>query len=436
MHRQHWFALAWLGLAATVLSAGADDRANPSREAVELRARKGLPNFFAKARGTNPVTVAYFGGSITAADGWRPQSLGWLRTRYSTARFNEVNAAIGGTGSDLGVFRLQRDVLSRKPDLVFVEFAVNDGGAAPAQIYRCMEGIVRQIWNADPATDICFVYTLHEGMTNDLAAGRFPRSASAMEHIADHYGIPSIHLALEAARRIRLGEWIFSAPKPEVPADAAKGTLARKAFASDGCHPFAETGHRLYTEAIARDFEQMESLGQAAPHALGEPFTPDNHEHARMILLDQSFLSGGWGKLDPATNSLARNFSQRLPSLWQAGEAGATLTFSFHGKWACVYDLLGPDGGELEVAVDDRPPVTARRFDAYCTYHRLGMLTLLFEPAPGDHRVTVRLTDKSFDKAAILRRNGNTMDKPERFAPLRWQAGAILLDGELKPGKP
>ena len=130
------------------------------------------------------------------------------------------------------------------------------------------------------------------------------------------------------------------------------------------------------------------------------------------------------------------NFSQRLPGLWQAGEAGATLTFSFHGKWACVYDLLGPDGGELEVAVDDRPPVTARRFDAYCTYHRLGMLAVFFEPAPGDHRVTVKLTDKSFDKAAILRRNGNTMDKPERFAPLRWQAGALLLDGELRAVKP
>ena len=237
---------------------------------MELRARDGLPNFFAKAKAGGKLTVAYFGGSITAANGWRPQTTAWLRQRYPKAKFTEVDAAIGGTGSDLGVFRLGHDVLDHHPDLVFVEFAVNDGGAPPEQIYRCMEGIVRQIRRADPATDICFVYTMHDGMLKDLAAGRLPRSASAMEYIADHYGIPSIHLAQEPARRINAGEWVFTAPKPEVPADPAKGIPARTAFAPDSCHPFAETGHKLYTEAIARSFEAMESLGQAGPRSLPE----------------------------------------------------------------------------------------------------------------------------------------------------------------------
>lgn len=136
-----------------------DDREHPSRSAVELRARDGLPNFFAKVQAGGRVTVAYFGGSITAANGWRPQTTAWLRQHYPKADFTEVNAAIGGTGSDLGVFRLEHDVLAHRPDLVFIEFAVNDGGAPPEQIYRCMEGIVRQVRCADPATDICFVYT-------------------------------------------------------------------------------------------------------------------------------------------------------------------------------------------------------------------------------------------------------------------------------------
>ena len=332
MHRR-WRLLFLLSVTGAGLSL-ADDGATPARETVELRAREGLPNFFRKTRGTNLIRVAYFGGSITAADGWRPQSLAWLRARYPAAQFAEVNAAIGGTGSDLGVFRLQRDVLVHRPDLVFVEFAVNDGGAPPAQIHRCMEGIVRQVWKADPATDVCFVYTLHEGMTNDLAAGRLPRSAGAMEQVADHYGIPSIHLALEAARRVRVGEWVFTAPTPEAPADPAKGLPARPAFAPDGCHPFAETGHRLYTEAITRSFEKMENPGRPAPHALGQPFTPDNHENAKMIALDRRFLAGNWEKLEPADSSLARGFANRLPALWQADRAGASLRFSFRGRWA------------------------------------------------------------------------------------------------------
>jgi alpha-L-fucosidase len=408
------------------------DRANPSRSAVELRARQGLANFFAKAASGGKVTVAYFGGSITAANGWRPQTTAWLQGRYPKAEFVEINAAIGGTGSDLGVYRLGRDVLEHRPDLVFVEFAVNDGGAAPQQIYRCMEGIVRQICKADPATEICFVYTMHDGMLKDLAAGRLPRSASAMEFIADHYGIPSIHLAQEPARRINAGQWVFTSPKPEAPADAAKGLSARPAFAPDSCHPFAETGHKLYTEAIARSFESMEGLGTAGPRSLPSPFTADNHEGARLIPLTEAMLGDGWQKLDRESDSIARSFSSRLPVLWRAENPGTSVTFAFHGCAAAVYDLLGPDGGELEVVVDGQPARAVKRFDAYCTYHRLGTTTILSEKEARDHTVTIRLTDKGFDKAQILSRNGNKIDDPNRYAPLRWYAGALLIDGELK----
>jgi lysophospholipase L1-like esterase len=416
---------------ATLVQPDLDDRTHPSRSAVELRARDGLANFFAKARAGGKVTVAYFGGSITAANGWRPQTTAWLQQRYPKAQFMEVNAAIGGTGSDLGVFRLEQDVLAHRPDLVFVEFAVNDGGAPPEQIYRCMEGIVRQIRRADPATDICFVYTMHDGMLSDLAAGRLPRSASAMELIADHYGIPSIHLAQEAARRILAGEWVFTSPKPEVPADPAKGIPARPAFAPDSCHPFAETGHRLYTEAISRSFEAMESIGQPGPHTLPSPFVPDNHEAAKLIPLTAAMLGEGWQALDLQNDPIAKRFANRLPVLWRSDKPGATLTFTFHGRSAAIYDLLGPDGGELEVCVDDRPAKLVRRFDAYCTYHRLGTTPVLSETQSGDHTVTVRLTGNTFDKAEILSRNKNKIDDPARYAALRWYAAALLIDGEL-----
>ncbi len=415
-----------------IVRASVDDREHPSRSAMELRARDGLPNFFAKAKAGKPLTVAYFGGSITAANGWRPQTTAWLQQHYPKAKVTEINAAIGGTGSDLGVFRLGHDVLEHRPDLVFVEFAVNDGGAAPAQIHRCMEGIVRQIRRADPATAICFVYTMHSGMLGDLAAGRLPRSAAAMEYLADHYGIPSIHLAQEPARRINAGEWVFTAPKPEVPADPAKGLPARTAFAPDSCHPFAETGHRLYTEAIRRSFEAMENLGKPGPRPLPASFTVENHENAKLIPLTATMLGDGWQTLDLQSDPIAERFANRLPVLWRAEKAGTTLTFSFHGRSAAVYDLLGPDGGELEVLVDHRPAKLVRRFDAYCTYHRLGTTGLVSETQVGDHTVTVRLTGNTFDKAQILSRNQNKIDDPARYVPLRWYAGALLIDGDLK----
>ena len=45
------------------------------KTAAELRVRDGLPNVFAKLTAGGPVRIAYLGGSITAANGWRPKSL-------------------------------------------------------------------------------------------------------------------------------------------------------------------------------------------------------------------------------------------------------------------------------------------------------------------------------------------------------------------------
>ena len=182
-----------VGLTSMVFGDEPEYRAMPARL---VNARDGLSNVLAKLEKGGSVRLAYLGGSITAAAGWRVQTREWFVARFPNAQVEEIHAAIGGTGSDLGVFRLQNDALQHDPDLLFVEFAVNDGAAPPKRIWQAMEGIVRQTWAADPATDICFVYTYRVGYEKNLAQGRCPRAASAMEMLANHYGIPSINVAL------------------------------------------------------------------------------------------------------------------------------------------------------------------------------------------------------------------------------------------------
>ncbi|HEY8955031.1 SGNH/GDSL hydrolase family protein, partial [Chitinophaga sp.] len=181
----------------------------------ECRIRQGLPNFFAKLGSGAPLTIAYFGGSITAASGgWRDQSVKWFQQQYPQAQIKQVNAGVGGTGSDLGVFRLRRDVLSQQPDLVFVEFAVNDGGP---YVHQTMEGIVRQIWKANPATDICFVYTVAGNMLPVLQQGQLWPTMLAMEHIAQHYGIPSVQLGMQVLALLKEGKLVFQGKQDQYP---------------------------------------------------------------------------------------------------------------------------------------------------------------------------------------------------------------------------
>jgi lysophospholipase L1-like esterase len=405
----------------------------PLREAMECHPRSGLPNVREKIEAGKSLKIAYLGGSITAAPGWRVQSLEWFQKEYPGAKFSEIAAAIGGTGSDLGVFRLHNDVLRHQPDLLFVEFAVNDGGASPEQIRKSMEGIVRQTWKAAPNIDICFVYTLSEPVLPQLRSGKMQRSASVMEEIADHYGIPSIHFGVNVIAMEAAGELIFTAPKPENLASAKP-----LVFSTDGVHPHVETGHVLYTQAIARSWPAMvaASTGEQT-HALKEPLQADNWELACQIPITAAMLRGDWVQLPP-DHTLAKRYQSNMPQLFQAKSAGAALEFTFEGTTAAVFDLLGPDGGQLTVELDDQKPVTRNRIDAYCTYHRMSKLALATELPSGIHKVRITLTAEPIDKREILfeRNRGDFDANPKKYADLTWYAGSLLVIGKLHQDAP
>ncbi len=412
------------------LSLGALGAELPLVPAVECHPRGGLPNVLAKLQAGEEVRIGYLGGSITAQAGWRPKTLGWFREKFSQAKVSEINAAIGGTGSDLGVFRLEHDILVHEPDLLFVEFAVNDGGASPEQIYRCMEGIVRQTWKDDPATDICFVYTLAGNMLQTLQEGSFPRSASAMEKIAEHYGIPSIHMGLQVARLEKEGQLVFKGPKPKT--EQEKAELGDKIlFSPDAVHPYTDTGHQLYLEAVVRSMAKIRGRGIPVPHLLSDPFVADNWEKAKMIPLSRARLSEGWKKLNPETDNMAKRFGNRLPEVWQADKPGEAIKFHMRGSVVRIYDLVGPNCGQITVQIDDKPASVRPRFDAYCTYHRLSCLTVGMGMEPVEHQITLTIHPDQPDKAKILSRRNQTIDDPKRFDGTTWYAGAILILGDF-----
>ncbi len=423
--------LALITLAAVARGAGADF---PLVPAQECRPRQGWPNFLARAATPGAaLKIAYFGGSITAQPGWRPKSLAFFQSTFPNAKFSEINAAIGGTGSDLGVHRVQADVIAHRPDLVLIEFAVNDGGAAPEQILRCLEGIVRQIRRALPACDLGFVYTLTEALAPAMLEGRFQRSASVMERLADHYGLPTIHLAMEVARLAREDRLVWRAPLPKT--DAERQALGDKfVFAPDAVHPHPETGHELYLQAIVRSLPAIQAAsGRPGPRDLPAPHTAANYERARLVPLSAARPGPGFAALDSKEDPLARRFASRLPALHRATAAGAKLTFRFRGTRCAIYDVIGPDSGRVRVTLDDRPPEIRTRFDAYCTYHRLSSFLIGSDLPDGEHTVTLELLPDRPDKAKILAQRKQVIDDPARYEPLVFAPGAILLVGELVP---
>jgi hypothetical protein len=92
-----------------------------------------LSRVFAKAERGEKLVVGVIGGSITqGAKATKPEKrypnvmAQWWRDQYPKTEVTLVNAGIGATGSNYGALRVQRDLLSKNPDFVIVEYSCND----------------------------------------------------------------------------------------------------------------------------------------------------------------------------------------------------------------------------------------------------------------------------------------------------------------------
>lgn len=424
----------------------ADSGETELRDSVPFTVRGGLPNFAAKLKAKEPITIAYFGGSITEQSGWRIQSADLLRKLYPANKLTAVNAAIGGTGSHPGVFRLAHDVLEFRPDLVLIEFSVNDTRTKPQNIRKAMEGIIRQIRKKLPECDICFMYTVTEGSNlKTYQSGKFPLPASIMEEIAEFYDLPSINLAYDVAKLEKDGKLIMAADNQgaarvsgnglDTPANVPRTADGKIVFSRDGVHPYPDTGHVIYTNAFEKALPPLLAAGKPGAHQLPSPLIAGNWENTTVLPLDAPGikLSGSIAEL-PADNPLSRKFSQRLPRIWKL-EPDASIEFKFKGSKAMFYNLRGPDAGILEVTLDGISREICQ-FDGYSTYQRLSFCEIGDDLIPDAvHTVKITAVGKPFDKRTILfERNRADFDRNNaKYASFINHIGAIFLVGELVP---
>lgn len=192
-----------------------------------------------KAKSGEEVTIAYLGGSITEGASAQPQRT-HCYAALSAKEFAEtympdpkklhyVNAGISGTPSLLGVTRLQKDVLSRNPDIVFVEFAVNDSSD---NIHRmAYESLVINLLKAECQPAVILIFTVGDNGYSQEAH---------MKQIGRHYelGMISVRGAINTPLLRKQITW----------AD----------YGADSVHP-NNRGHRLIADMIAYYYQQAES---------------------------------------------------------------------------------------------------------------------------------------------------------------------------------
>ena len=260
-----------------------------------------------KARAGEDITIAYIGGSITEGPDVKPAE------RYVTLSYHEfedtycaggsvtcVNAGLSGTPSNLGCIRLQRDVLDHTPDIVFVEFAVNDSQDIMQKQY--FESMLRTILlePQEPAVILIFNRT-QDGYTCQSVMGLTGR----------HYDLPMISVTNAITEELD------------------SGRMTWRDYSDDTVHPNPD-GHRMTADFIANLFrlaDEAERTEYTVPESahIKAPFM-----NAVMITPDMDDF-GAVENLELGAFCFLRGGRTGFPYQWR-GEGEEPLTFTVTGN--------------------------------------------------------------------------------------------------------
>ncbi|MBR4116725.1 MAG: fibronectin type III domain-containing protein [Clostridia bacterium] len=267
-----------------------DPATNNYSEYINKRGNN-LKNTYLKLKNKEDINVVYFGGSVTGgsganapdADSWRAKVGNWLTENFPISSINNMNFAIGGTGTLLGAYRVEEEVLPTQPDLVFVEFAINDryNGATTEQAKTRFETIVRKIRAAYPDCDIVTLLVTDNSTFNDDLNDALFTQAQAHEDISIAYGIPSIYIGR-----------------------ALSDTVADKAnwgnYYADSVHP-NEAGYEVHynviKEYLNNELNHGNYEGEVANHTVPEQVSKTLLDgDVDLIKVDQAFIDASTAK--------------------------------------------------------------------------------------------------------------------------------------------
>lgn len=343
---------------------------------------QGLGRTWEKLETEKKLTIGYLGGSITCGTGasdaektsWRAKTTQWFREQFPGAEITEVNAGIGGTGSDWGAYRCEKQLLSKKPDLVFVEFAVNDFWFSRSHELESVEGIVRQIWKSNSKADIVFFYTTSKQIADtSYEKSTLPKAVLAQQEIADYYGIATVNggQALWQAIQEKKGTW--------------------QTLTKDLTHP-SDEGYAIYAETVRKFLELHRGDKPVSGVVLANPMSPDPLENAQMI--DPWTLTvSGWNKEPVLTGA---PFVHGLA----ASKPGLALDYTFTGTSIALYWVIAPDSGDIEYSVDEGAAKIISSWDQFALQFTRSNLCMLAEGlSRGSHTLHIKIAEKHAEKS-------------------------------------
>ncbi len=244
-----------------------DYRISPEKGLINRGNRCRIKKVMKKARAGESITTAFLGGSITqGCNSSTPDTCyaalvhKWWVEKFPGSRIRFINAGIGGTSSQFGAARVREHVLSKKPDFILTEFAVNDEN--DPFFCETYEGLVRAILSDESAPALLLMNNVFYDTGINAEDQHLP--------VARHYDLPMVSM------------------KQTIFAEVQNNQFSVTDISTDGLHP-NDAGHELVASVIIDLLEKIRaSLDEeedpaAYEKGLPAPLTENAYEDSLRI---------------------------------------------------------------------------------------------------------------------------------------------------------
>ncbi len=269
------------------------------------------------------LTIGFFGGSITQdcaatvhENSYAYRVFQWWEKTFPKAECHYVNGGIGGTTSHFGVSRVISDMLMYQPDMVVIDFSVND--EADEFFQETYEGLLRRIlaWDSRPAVLIL----------NNVFYDTGENAQEYHNAIGDHYCVPHVSIRDTLYQKMR------------------SGMYTREELTGDGLHP-NDKGHKLVAEEIITFLEQVQAdmdesegseqtqMNQEIKTELPVPVTANAYEHAKRLTIHE--ISPGLSGFRPDSDEKCGHLDI-FKNGWIGKRAGERITFEITASCIAV----------------------------------------------------------------------------------------------------
>lgn len=283
-----------------------------------------------KAMNGEEITVGVIGGSITQGsmasnqqNSYASRFYQWWVTAFPDTKVNFVNAGIGATTSYLGVHRVDKDLLSKKPDVVIIEFSVNDSDSL---FYKeTYEDLVRKILTADnnPAVLLLFM-TMEDGTS----------AQPSHMHIGFWYDLPRISYRQTILKEIE------------------KGTFTWKDISPDNIHP-NDKGHAIIGEILwsylNNVYAKLNTITEEVKPLDKKPFFKEAYMDA-IILDSETIVPVQMGSFEKS------NVYNQFNNDWTSKSGNDSIIFETEAQNIGImfYKTIDGKSGQFDVYIDDK----------------------------------------------------------------------------------